>query len=161
MTVALELSGVGRIEKGLSKPTIEGIDLSVQQGRLVALVGADGAGKTTLMRIMAGILEPQHGTVRIFGHNLYEDREHCQQWIGYMPQQFGLYADLSVAENFALYADLFGLGESERKKRTGELLAMTDLAAFTEREAGRLSGGDEAKAWFGLCLVESSEDFVA
>ena len=153
MTVALELSGVGRIEKGLSKPTIEGIDLSVQQGRLVALVGADGAGKTTLMRIMAGILEPQHGTVRIFGHNLYEDREHCQQWIGYMPQQFGLYADLSVAENFALYADLFGLGESERKKRTGELLAMTDLAAFTEREAGRLSGGMKQKLGLACALL--------
>lgn len=122
-------------------------------GRLTALVGADGAGKTTLMRIMAGILPPTAGVVRVFGEDLYADLGRLQGNIGYMPQKFGLYEDLSVAENFALYADLFGLDENVRRTRTEELLAMTGLAPFTGRPAGKLSGGMKQKLGLACALL--------
>lgn len=129
------------------------ISATFAAGRLTALVGADGAGKTTLMRIMAGILPPTAGVVHVFGEDLYSDLERLQGNIGYMPQKFGLYEDLSVAENFALYADLFGLGESVRRVRTEELLAMTGLAAFTARPAGKLSGGMKQKLGLACALL--------
>ena len=120
----------------------------------MALVGADGAGKTTLMRIAAGILPPSAGHVLVFGEELYGKKlAHLQKQCGYMPQKFGLYEDLSVAENFKLYADLFGLSEEQRKERTKELLEMTALTAFTERPAGKLSGGMKQKLGLACALL--------
>lgn len=132
---------------------MQGIDAEFSAGRLVAVVGADGAGKTTLMRIMAGILPPTAGVVDVLGENLYEHVDRLQRHCGYMPQKFGLYEDLSVAENFALYADLFGLGEKERKERIAQLLTMTGLGPFTERPSGKLSGGMKQKLGLACALL--------
>ena len=132
---------------------LSNITASFAAGRLTALVGADGAGKTTLMRVMAGILPTTAGSVRVFGEDLYADLARLQNNIGYMPQKFGLYEDLSVAENFALYADLFGLDEAVRRERTRELLAMTNLTDFTARAAGKLSGGMKQKLGLACALL--------
>lgn len=150
---ALAFESVCRLEKGAGE-ILSGITARFAASRLVALVGADGAGKTTLMRIAAGILPPSAGHVLVFGEELYGKKlAHLQKQCGYMPQKFGLYEDLSVAENFKLYADLFGLSEEQRKERTKELLEMTALTAFTERPAGKLSGGMKQKLGLACALL--------
>lgn len=150
---ALAFESVSRSEKGEGE-ILSGITARFASSRLVALVGADGAGKTTLMRIAAGILQPTAGSVTVFGERLYgKNLARLQKQCGYMPQKFGLYEDLSVAENFKLYADLFGLSENDRKERTRELLEMTALTAFTERPAGKLSGGMKQKLGLACALL--------
>lgn len=150
---ALAFESVSRSEKGAGE-ILSGITARFASSRLVALVGADGAGKTTLMRIAAGILQPTAGRVTVFGERLYgKNLARLQKQCGYMPQKFGLYEDLSVAENFKLYADLFGLSENDRKERTRELLEMTALTAFTERLAGKLSGGMKQKLGLACALL--------
>lgn len=153
MTAALSFSHVTRTEKGVSAPLLNDITFEAAEGELTALVGADGAGKTTLMRIAAGILAPQSGTVSVLGETIQVGEAAAQSLIGYMPQKFGLYEDLSVMENFLLYADLFGLGEKERETRFAELLAMTDLTRFTARPAGKLSGGMKQKLGLACALL--------
>lgn len=153
----------GRLLRGLlaarrpgapgARKILSGISAAFESGRMTAIVGADGAGKTTLMRIMAGILPPTSGEVLVFGESLYADCGRLQANIGYMPQRFGLYEDLSVAENFALYADLFGLSEEVRRERIAELLAMTGLTDFMQRQAGRLSGGMKQKLGLACALL--------
>ena len=150
---AICLHNVTRTEKGVVKPLLRSITAEIPAGRLVALVGADGAGKTTLMRVLAGLLKPQAGRVEILGGDVYADVARAQSLCGYMPQKFGLYADLSVQENLTLYADLFGLSESDRQARFQALLEMTDLTRFTEREAGRLSGGMKQKLGLACALL--------
>ena len=150
---ALEVESVTRTEKGVQEPLLSALSLNVKEGQLVALVGADGAGKTTLMRTLAGLLKPQKGTVKVFGENLYENLSELQNLCGYMPQKFGLYQDLSVVENLSLYADLFNLNSAERERRFKELLEMTDLTAFTDRLAGRLSGGMKQKLGLACALL--------
>lgn len=150
---ALAFESVCRLEKGAGE-ILSGITARFAASRLVALVGADGAGKTTLMRIAAGILPPSAGHVLVFGEELYGKKlAYLQKQCGYMPQKFGLYEDLSVAENFKLYADLFGLSEEQRKERTKELLEMTALTAFTERPAEKLSGGMKQKLGLACALL--------
>ena len=97
---ALEARNIRRREKAPAAEILHGISAVFQKARLTALVGADGAGKTTFMRILAGILPPSEGEVLVFGENLYRDVSRLQKMVGYMPQKFGLYEDLSVAENF-------------------------------------------------------------
>ena len=150
---AICLHNVTRTEKGVVKSLLRSITAEIPAGRLVALVGADGAGKTTLMRVLAGLLKPQAGRVEILGGDVYADVARAQSLCGYMPQKFGLYADLSVQENLTLYADLFGLSESDRQARFQALLEMTDLTRFTEREAGRLSGGMKQKLGLACALL--------
>lgn len=152
---ALHLASVTRCEKGVTKALLEDVTLRIPEGTLAALVGPDGAGKTTLMRIAAGILQPQEGSVEIFGHDIYQETssEKASSLVGYMPQKFGLYEDLTVMENFLLYADLFALSEENRRERFGELLAMTDLTRFTERPAGKLSGGMKQKLGLACALL--------
>ena len=152
-SVALGFKGVTRRERGAVDPLIRDISFEVKTGTLVALVGADGAGKTTLMRAAAGLLKPQEGEVLLFGENLYQNLSRLQAQCGYMPQQFGLYTDLSVRENLLLYADLFGLDEKAREIRFKELLSMTGLAPFTERLAGKLSGGMKQKLGLACALL--------
>lgn len=150
---AIVLHNVTRTEKGVSKPLLSSISATIPAGRLVALVGADGAGKTTLMRVLAGLLKPQSGNVEILDGDVYQNVARAQALCGYMPQKFGLYADLSVQENLTLYADLFGLDEVTRQTRFKELLEMTDLTRFTDREAGRLSGGMKQKLGLACALL--------
>ena len=151
---AITLESVSRFEKGVTSPLLKSITADLKKGQLIAVVGADGAGKTTLMRVMAGLLKPQEGAVKLFGEKLYsKELSRLQTLCGYMPQQFGLYTDLSVKENLTLYADLFGLSEVQRKKRFTELLSITGLTDFTERPAGKLSGGMKQKLGLACALL--------
>lgn len=151
---AITLQSVSRFEKGAQDAVLKSVSADLREGRLIALVGADGSGKTTLMRVMAGLLKPQKGTVRIFGEELYSEHlSQLQSFCGYMPQQFGLYTDLSVEENLTLYADLFGLSDLDRKERFAELLSMTGLTDFTARPAGKLSGGMKQKLGLACALL--------
>lgn len=151
---AITLQSVSRFEKGAQDAILKSVSADLREGRLIALVGADGSGKTTLMRVMAGLLKPQKGTVRIFGEELYSEHlSKLQSFCGYMPQQFGLYTDLSVEENLTLYADLFGLSDLDRKERFAELLSMTGLTDFTARPAGKLSGGMKQKLGLACALL--------
>lgn len=151
---AITLQSVSRFEKGAQDAILKSVSADFREGRLIALVGADGSGKTTLMRVMAGLLKPQKGTVRIFGEELYSEYlSKLQSFCGYMPQQFGLYTDLSVEENLTLYADLFGLSDLDRKERFAELLSMTGLTDFTARPAGKLSGGMKQKLGLACALL--------
>jgi len=130
---------------------LDGISLTVMSGRITGLVGPDGAGKTTLIRILAGLMRADGGTVRVLGGTPGTDLED----LGYMPQRFGLYEDLSVIENLRLYAELRRLDPAERDERFARLLAFTDLARFQDRLAGKLSGGMKQKLGLACALVKT------
>ena len=120
---------------------LNGLSLSVKKGELTAVIGPDGAGKTTLMRLIAGLMNPTSGSLTVLGMDSVKDAEEIQSRISYMPQKFGLYEDLTVQENLDLYADLHGVPQEKRPERFGKLLDMMGLAPFTGRFAGKLSGG--------------------
>ena len=136
---------------------LDGISVEVRAGELTALVGPDGAGKTTLIRLMAGLLTADRGTLRVLDIDPAVAPQQVQDRIGYMPQRFGLYEDLSVQENLDLYADLHGVTAEERNHRYPQLMQMTDLGRFTGRLAGRLSGGMKQKLGLACTLVRSPE----
>src|SRR6516225_6477193 len=136
---------------------LDGVSLEARRGTLTALVGPDGAGKTTLIRLMAGLMPPDSGTLKVLDLDVVAQPQAVQDRIGYMPQRFGLYEDLSVAENLDLYADLHGIDAAERARRYPRLLEMTALAPFTKRLAGRLSGGMKQKLGLACTLVRSPE----
>ncbi|MCK7575177.1 MAG: ATP-binding cassette domain-containing protein [Chromatiales bacterium] len=123
-------------------------------GVATGLVGPDGAGKTTLMRVVAGLLRPDAGRVEVLGLDVARDPLAVQSRIGYMPQRFGLYEDLSVRENLDLYADLHQVPEAARPERYARLMDMTGLAPFMGRLAGRLSGGMKQKLGLACTLVD-------
>ncbi|MEZ5724986.1 MAG: ATP-binding cassette domain-containing protein [Paracoccaceae bacterium] len=134
---------------------LDDLSLSIRPGALTALVGPDGAGKTTLMRLFAGLLRPEAGRLSVLGTNVLADPQAVQDRISYMPQRFGLYDDLSVQENLDLYADLHGVPMAERQARFQRMLEMTDMARFTARPAGKLSGGMKQKLGLACTLVRS------
>ena len=142
---------------GRPQVALDRVSLSAARGQLTALVGPDGAGKTTLMRMMAGLLAPDEGSLRVLGLDVTRDAQAVQDRISYMPQRFGLYEDLSVQENLDLYADLHGVPQAVRRERFARLMAMTDLARFTARPAGKLSGGMKQKLGLACTLVRSPE----
>jgi len=143
--------------KGGEVPALDGVSIEVCAGELTALVGPDGAGKTTLIRLMAGLLAADGGSLRVLGIDPAVEPQRVQDRIGYMPQRFGLYEDLSVQENLDLYADLHGVTAEERGERYPQLMQMTDLGSFTGRLAGRLSGGMKQKLGLACTLVRSPE----
>ncbi len=132
---------------------LDGVTLAVAPGQVTGLIGPDGAGKTTFMRLAAGLLRADAGTLAVLGLDLTREALAVQSAIGYMPQRFGLYEDLSVAQNLNLYADLQGVPVAERPERYAELLRMVGLAPFTQRLAGRLSGGMKQKLGLACTLV--------
>lgn len=136
---------------------LHGLNLSVASGSVTGLVGPDGAGKTTCLRLAAGLLVPQAGTITVFGHDVVREAEKIRPRIGYMPQQFGLYEDLSVQENLDLYADLHDVPMAGRDDQFARLLEMTDLGKFTARRSGQLSGGMKQKLGLACCLVKIPE----
>ncbi|BBO73071.1 ABC transporter ATP-binding protein [Desulfosarcina widdelii] len=136
---------------------VDSISLSVHTGKLTALVGPDGAGKTTVIRMVAGLLAPSSGSLSVLGIDVVEKPQEVQDRISYMPQRFGLYEDLSVMENMTLYADLHGVPEAYRRSNFKRLLAMTDMDRFTARPAGKLSGGMKQKLGLACTLVRSPE----
>jgi len=141
----------------LRAPALQELDAVVQSGGITGLVGPDGAGKTTLMRLIAGLLLPDAGQLRVLGVDAAADPEALRGRVGYMPQRFGLYEDLSVGENLSLYADLYGLPTASRAKRFSELMHFTGLGPFQERLAGRLSGGMKQKLGLACTLVHPPE----
>jgi len=140
----------------VGKRTVEalrGATLKVRRGTVTGLIGPDGAGKTTLMRLAAGLLRADAGKVGVLGLDADRDALRVQSSIGYMPQRFGLYEDLTVQENLDLYANLQGLPIEARARRYKELMHMTGLGPFTGRLAGRLSGGMKQKLGLACTLV--------
>lgn len=136
---------------------LQGINMQIKTGQLTALVGPDGAGKTTFLRLIAGLYKPTTGSLKVLGMDVAKDPQSVQDRISYMPQKFGLYEDLSIQENLDLYADLHGVPMDVRKERFARLLKITDLARFTERPAGKLSGGMKQKLGLACTLVRSPE----
>lgn len=138
-------------EGGNYTEVLHGISGTVAAGGITGLVGPDGAGKTTLIRILAGILRPASGSVRIFGNSISKMGQTGN--IGYMPQRFGLYEDISVEANLELYAHLAGVQTNEKEALFNKLLRFTNLAPFTTRLAGRLSGGMKQKLGIACALL--------
>ncbi len=156
----LRLDGVSksfRRETGESVLALDNISFSVGHGVLAALVGPDGAGKTTLLRLATGLMSPDRGIVEVLGIDVAEDPQAIQSRISYMPQQFGLYEDLTVRENLDLYADLHGVMAEKRRTQYARLMEMTGLDPFQKRLAGRLSGGMKQKLGLACTLVRSPE----
>ncbi len=148
-----------RLRQGRAPPVLalDDISLSVPQGTLAALVGPDGAGKTTLIRLLAGLLPPDDGELFVLGINVARDPQGVQDVVAYMPQRFGLYEDLTVRENLDLYADLHGVTASLREQRYQSLLEMTALGPFLQRLAGQLSGGMKQKLGLACALIQSPQ----
>ena len=136
---------------------LQDMDFTLRAGELTALIGPDGAGKTTFMRLVAGLLTRDRGSLHVLGGDINGREQEVQSLISYMPQKFGLYEDLTVAENLNLYADLHGVPGEVRSRRFAELLSMTGLAPFQNRMAGKLSGGMKQKLGLACTLVRSPE----
>ncbi|MFH1114516.1 MAG: ABC transporter ATP-binding protein [Pseudomonadota bacterium] len=134
---------------------VRGLNLVVRQGEIFGLVGPDGAGKTTTMRMLAGILEPTSGDAWIDGISVTEDPEGIKEHIAYMPQRFGLYQDLTVMENLIFYADLFSVPKKNRTERLDLLFGFSRLGPFKDRIAGALSGGMKQKLALACALIHS------
>ena len=145
--------------KGVAEPVraLDDVSLDVPAGTLTALVGPDGAGKTTLLRLAAGLMRADEGALQVLGIDVAKDPQAVQDRISYMPQRFGLYEDLSVQENLDLYADLHGVPQAVRRERFARMLEMTDMARFTARPAGKLSGGMKQKLGLACTLVRSPD----
>ncbi|KGQ51359.1 multidrug ABC transporter ATP-binding protein [Gallibacterium anatis] len=139
--------------KGMDKPALDAVSAQIFPGKMTGLVGPDGAGKTTLIRHIIGLMQADSGTITVDQLNVNDDAETIHQISGYMPQKFGLYEDLTVIENLNLYADLRLISGASRKEKFDKLLAFTDLAAFQQRLAGKLSGGMKQKLGLACALV--------
>jgi ABC-2 type transport system ATP-binding protein len=124
---------------------VDHLNLSVPRGEIFGLVGPDGAGKTTTLRMLCGLLDPTEGSAQVAGYDVARESQSVKDQIGYMAQRFGLYGDLTVQENMDFYADLFGIVGAERQRLTVDLLRMTRMDPFRSRQAGRLSGGMKQK----------------
>lgn len=134
---------------------VDGLTLSVASGELFGLVGSDGAGKTTTMRMLTGIMDPTEGTARVMGRHTVREAEAIKEEIGYMSQRFGLYPDLTVLENLHFYADIYGLPRRGRDERISRLLAFSSLTPFGKRLAGNLSGGMKQKLGLACALINT------
>ena len=128
---------------------VDGLSFDVRAGEIFGLVGPDGAGKTTTLRMLAGIMPPDAGQASIAGCDVVRNPERAKHDLSYMPQRFGLYEDLTVDENIRFYADLFGVRRTEQRDRSAQLLQAAGMSEFRSRLAGKLSGGMKQK----LCLV--------
>jgi ABC-2 type transport system ATP-binding protein len=134
---------------------VDRLTLSVQEGEIFGLVGPDGAGKTTTMRLLTAIMEPTSGAAWVVGHPIGRDAEAIKEEIGYMSQRFGLYPDLTVLENLAFYADIYGVPRRGRAATVDRLLAFSNLTPFKQRLAGNLSGGMKQKLGLACALVHT------
>src|SRR6476619_4918902 len=132
---------------------VDGLNLQVHAGEMVGLVGPDGAGKTTAIRLMCGALSPTSGTVRVAGYEIPAQVEKAREQIGYLAQRFGLYGDLSVQENIEFFGEVFDVPRDELKQRSVELLNFAGLGDFMDRPAADLSGGMQKKLGLASALV--------
>lgn len=148
------------VAKGLrrcfgERAALDGLDLEVADGEIFGLVGPDGAGKTTTMRLLTGILEPTGGTAEVAGCDVVRESEKLKEHIGYMSQRFGLYTDLTVAENIEFYADIYGVARRGRAETVERLLGFSNLTPFKQRLAGNLSGGMKQKLGLACALIHT------
>lgn len=136
-----------------SLTAVANLNLEVHLGEAFALVGPDGAGKTTTIRLLCGIMEPDNGWAEVLGHDTVRSAKALKEHIGYLPQRFGLYDDLTVAENITFYADLYQVPEEEFRQRMPELLSFSNLGPFESRLAANLSGGMRQKLGLICALI--------
>jgi ABC-2 type transport system ATP-binding protein len=132
---------------------VDALSFNVSAGEIFGLVGPDGAGKTTTLRMLAGIMPPDAGHATVAGYDIVRDPEGAKHALSYMPQRFGLYEDLTVEENIRFYADLFGVKRTEREQRSEQLLQAAGMAEFRKRMAGKLSGGMKQKLGLVCALI--------
>ena len=146
------------LAEGLTKSfpgvrAVDGLSFDVHAGEIFGLVGPDGAGKTTTLRMLAGIMPMDAGKARVAGFDVTRDPEGAKHGLSYMPQRFGLYEDLTVDENIRFYADLFGVKRAERAERSTQLLQAAGMSEFRARLAGKLSGGMKQKLGLVCALI--------
>jgi ABC-2 type transport system ATP-binding protein len=139
------------------RTAVDGLDLQVARGEIFGLVGPDGAGKTTTLRLLCGLLDASEGHAWVTGRDVAREAAAVRDHIGYMAQRFGLYVDLTVEENMVFYADLFGVAPAERERLMPELLRMTRMEPFRNRYAGQLSGGMKQKLALMCTLLHRPE----
>lgn len=138
-----------------SLKAVDQLNLNVSKGEIYGLVGPDGAGKTTTMRLLTTIMNPTSGHAQVNGKDIVTQAEAIKEEIGYMSQRFGLYQDLTVVENLTFYADLYGLKKAEREEKIRFLLAFSGLTPFQDRLAGKLSGGMKQKLGLSCALIHT------
>lgn len=136
---------------------VDGLSLAVPRGEIFGLVGPDGAGKTTTMRLLAALLRPDEGTLRVAGRDIVRDPESVRPHLGYLSQRFSMYGELTVAENISFFAEMFGVPRSLQREREAELLQMTRMAPFRDRRAQDLSGGMKQKLALMCTLIHRPE----
>jgi len=156
----METSNPAIVVSGLTKRfgelrAVDGLSFDVRPGEIFGLVGPDGAGKTTTMRMLAGVLAVDAGTATVAGHDVVKDPEGAKHDLSYMSQRFGLYDDLTVDENIRFYADLFGVKRKRLQEHSTELLAAAGLLEFRQRLAGNLSGGMKQKLGLVCALIHT------
>lgn len=134
---------------------VDDLTFQVFEGEIFGLVGPDGAGKTTTMRLLASIMEPTSGDAWVAGYHTVKEAENIKEEIGYMSQRFGLYTDLTVAENINFYADIYGIPRKGREKKIDHLLGFSNLTPFKKRLAGNLSGGMKQKLGLACSLIHT------
>ena len=152
---AIRATGLSRSFGDLK--AVDGIDLDIPEGEIFGLVGPDGAGKTTTMRLLTAVIDPTSGSAQILGHDSVREAERIKEKIGYMSQRFGLYPDLTVIENIHFYADLYGESRKGRAERIDELLSFSNLTPFKKRLARNLSGGMKQKLGLACALIHTPE----
>ncbi len=140
-----------------SHPALDAVDLQVEAGNLYGLVGPDGAGKTSLLRILSTVLMPTSGSARLAGFDVIKQSEQVRARLGYMPQAFSLYPDLSVMENLRFFADMNGVPRGKQKERIEELLDFARLADFISRRSENLSGGMRKKLALACAMIHEPE----
>ncbi len=150
---AVEAQNLGKRFGALE--ALKGFNLDVAQGEIFGLLGPDGAGKTTALRLLASVMKPSYGDAWIMGYHVMRQASKVRENIGYMAQRFGLYPDLTVMENINFYADLYGVSGRARKEKIEELLAFSNLKPFTRRLAGQLSGGMKQKLSLVCALIHT------
>jgi ABC-2 type transport system ATP-binding protein len=136
---------------------VKDISLNIASGDVLGLVGSDGAGKSTLLRLIATMIKPVQGEIYINGLNVVSEKQKIKNIIGYMPQRFGLYQDLTVEENMQFFMDIFDVPRKERKTRREKYLGFSNLLPFTDRLAGNLSGGMKQKLGLACVLVHEPQ----
>ncbi len=136
---------------------VDNLNLEIEKGEIFGLVGPDGAGKTTTIRLLCAIMNPTAGSAKVAGFDVVKEAEEIKKRIGYMAQRFNLYGDLSVMENLNFFADIFAVGSEERKERIAQLLAFARLTEFQDRRAAQLSGGMQKKLALACTLIHEPE----
>ena len=136
---------------------VKDVSFNVERGNIFGLVGSDGAGKSTLLRLIATMIEPTHGEILVNGLDVVTQKQKIKNIIGYMPQRFGLYQDLTVDENMQFFMDVFDVPRNQRKTRREKYLGFSNLLPFTNRLAGNLSGGMKQKLGLACVLVHEPQ----